>query len=164
MAVVRGLAAWLLGIVRHFPVAAQPGLYLVLLVLIIWAVVRARRPIYNALLRLSCLSVDAAVGLLLLPEFAFTRVQRANGEAPGPVILASSRVAEKVLDSAAGAYEAHPFVGIKKRPPIFLIVLLIAASIVDYYLLHKAPPNSASKFARNVWNSWVQFGKWTEGR
>ena len=164
MALLRALASWLLGIVGHFPVAERPGVYIGLLILLIWAVVRASRPTYNVLLRLACLSVDFVVGLLLLPEFAFTRVQRANGDAPGSVILASSRVAEKVLDAAADVYAAHPVVRIKKRPPIFLIVLLLVASVADYWLLHKAPPNSATKIAHNIWKYWVQFEKWTHGR
>jgi hypothetical protein len=164
MAILRSLASWLFGITSHFPVDVRPGVYIGLIVLLIWAIVRARRPIYNALLRFICVGVDFVVGLLLLPEFAFTRVQRANGDTPGPVILASSRVAEKVLDGAAGVYESHPFVRIKKRPPIFLIVLLLVASGVDYWLLHKSPPNSATKFAHEVWKYWVQFGGWTHGR
>lgn len=163
MAILRVPASWVLSITGHFPVAIQPGVYLGLIIVLIWAVTRARRPIYNALLRLSALTVDFVVGLVLLPEFAMTRAQRANGGAPGAAALVGGRVAEKVLDTAANVYVAHPFVRISKRPPLVLIALLLIASGVDYWLLHKAPPNTATKIAHNIWSYWIQFKTWTHG-
>ncbi|MGH3264973.1 MAG: hypothetical protein ACRDNS_23615 [Trebonia sp.] len=163
MGLLRAPASWLLSIADRFPVAVQPGIYLALLILLVWALTRARRPIYNAALRVACLAADLVIGLLLLPEYAFTRAQRAAGGAPGPLMLAVGRAVERVLDGAADLYAAHPLVRIAKRPPLVLIVLLIAVSYLDYWLLHQAPPNTAIKVSHNIWSAWVQFATWTRG-
>ena len=163
MGVLRAPAAWLLNIADHFPRAVQPGIYLTLVILLIWMLTRARRPIYHVVLRVACLAVDLLIGLLLLPEYAFTRAQRAAGGRPGPLVLAGGQAAEKVLDGAADAYQAHPLVRIAKRPPLTLIALLIVASYVDYWLLHKTPPNTAIKVAHNIWNAWAHFVTWVRG-
>jgi hypothetical protein len=164
MGILRVPAWWLLGIARHFPTAVQPGVYLAMIILLIWAVFRGRRPIYNAALRLTAVTTDFVVGLVLLPEFAVTRVRRANGGAPGGLTLAGGRVAEKLLDTAADIYAAHPLVRISKRPPLLLIALLLVASGVEYWLLHKTPPNSATRVAHEIWKYWVQFERWTRGK
>jgi hypothetical protein len=164
MAILRVLASWLLGIANHFPARVQPGVYIALIILLLWIVVRALRPLWNALIRLLCLAVDFGVGLVLLPEFVWTRAQRARGCWPGPLTLASGRVAEYVLDVAADVYEMHPFRRISKRPPLVLIALLLIASGVDYWLLHKSPPGTASRYAADTWRYWVQFRNWTDGK
>jgi len=163
MAILRVPASWLLSLANHFPAAVQPGVYVALIILLLWIVVRALRPLWNALIRLLCLTVDFGVGLLLLPEFVWTRVQRARGGWAGPLALASGRVAESVLDVAADVYERHPFQRIGKRPPLVLIALLLIVSGVDYWLLHKSPPSTASRYAADTWRYWVQFRNWTDG-
>jgi hypothetical protein len=157
---LRPPTSWLLGIADRFPAAVQPGVFVGLLLLLIWLVVRARRSLYNLIVRLLCLVVDFFVGLLLLPEFAWTRVQRSRGIVPGALTLASGRVAERILDVVADSYAAHPLVPISRRPPVILIILVLVAFGVDYWLMHKTPPNTATRFAFHVWHYWAQVKNW----
>jgi hypothetical protein len=163
MAILRVPALWLLGIARLFPTNVQPGVYLVLVILVIWALTRARKSMWNGLCRLLAWVVDLVVGLLLLLEFALTRTLRASGSAPSPVVLAGGQAAEKVLDTAADVYAAHPLVRVTKRPPLVLMVILLFASGFDYWAIHLATHNGGTVFAHDVWRTWAQFTTWVDG-
>jgi hypothetical protein len=163
MAILRVPASWLTGIAGHFPLDVQPGVCIGILILLLWLLTVARRSAWNALVRVACLMTDFAVGLLLLPEFAWTRARRAHGEAPGTLAVVGGRVADRALDTAADAYDAHPLMKFRWALPAVLIVLLLIGSGFDYWLIHQSPPSRATLDAGDVWRCWVEFNNWTRG-
>ena len=118
MTLIRIPAQWISDITRHFPVPIQPGLYAAICLLILWLVIRRRRPIWNALVRWGCVAADLIIGAVLLPEYMWTRSRRTRGQAPGMLAVTAGPVAERALDRAAVIYERHGHTKVTGRPPL----------------------------------------------
>jgi hypothetical protein len=102
-------AEWLVEVVARLPPALRPGVFLALVVLIVWFVfVRRGLPdLWHALWRGGARLVDALVAGPLLLEYAVTSSRRRRGEPPPQWALALGGVTDVVLDGAASVYERH---------------------------------------------------------
>jgi hypothetical protein len=163
MSLIRIPVRWLADFTGHFPVAVQPGLFVAALLFIAWLLLRRRRPIWNGSVRGAAVTADLIVGLLLFPEYAWTSAQRARGRTPGPLAETGSRLAERVLDNAASAYERHGRVPTVGRPPLLWAVFFCLLSLAMHWLMLRTPVNGFTQFAGTVWNHWSSFDQWARG-
>lgn len=160
MSLIRIPARWLIDFTGHFPAALQPGLFAAAVLLIAWLLLRRRRALWNRSVRCASISADVIVGLLLLPEYAWTSAHRARGQAPGPLVQAGGRVSERVLDHAASAYERHGPVPATGRPPLVWSAIFCLLSLGVHWLMLRTPSNGLTQFAGNIWVHWSSFDNW----
>lgn len=161
MGLLRVPAHWISDITSHFPAPVQPGLYAAICLLILWLLIRRRRPLWNLLVRWTCVGADLALGLILLPEYLWTRSRRAQGKPPAMLAVAGSPLAERTLDQAGRVYERHGHVRVTGRPPLISAALLCVVSLGLHWLMLKPGGQGASQFAAKVWGYWSSFSDWT---
>lgn len=164
MTLIRIPAQWISDITRHFPVPIQPGLYAAICLLILWLVIRRRRPIWNALVRWGCVAADLIIGAVLLPEYMWTRSRRTRGQAPGMLAVTAGPVAERALDRAAVIYERHGHIKATGRPPLIWVALFCVASLGLHWLMLRPGPgiHGMPQIAVKVWGYWSSFNQWVQ--
>jgi hypothetical protein len=160
MSLIRTPSRWLVDITGHFPTAVQPGLFGAIVLLIGWLLLRRRRPVWNGSIRLASAVADFTVGLMLLPEYAWTSARRAKGQTPSALALVGSQLAERVLDRAAVAYERHSHVRVTGRPPLVWAILFCVTSLVAHWLMLRTTPSGITLFAAKIWGYWSSFDDW----
>ena len=163
MTLIRLPAEWLLSITGHFPAAVQPGVFAVIVLLLSWLLVRRRRSVWNRAVRYGSLIVDWLLGLVLLPEYAWTSARRASGRPPAELALTVGPVAERALDGAARAYEHHGPVATSGRPPLVWPAIFIGLSLLVHWLMMRTSSGGLSVFAGHLWGYWSSFGNWARG-
>lgn len=99
--------SWPVQAIGWLPEAVRPGVFVALVVLLIWLVVRAPGSLWRALCRGVARLLDIAVGFLLRPEYAITTARRRRGEAPPRWAFALAHVTDGVEDGAVWLYERH---------------------------------------------------------
>jgi hypothetical protein len=166
MFVIQDVARWIVGIVMRFPVAVRPGLFIALLVLLAWVLVRRGRWILWLGVRAACLMTDVSIGIALLAEFHWTRHRRQQGKAAAELAVTAGKAAERVLDFACNAYELPKAVAARGhwRSPIIWGVLFCAASVLLFELGTRPPPNVSAPLAAHVWRYWIEIKGWARGR
>jgi hypothetical protein len=162
MSLVHIPAHWVSDITGHFPAPIQPGLYATICLLILWLLIRRRRPIWNTLIRWASVTADLTVGLILLPEYMWTRARRAHGQMPALLAVTGSPIAERALDRAAGAYERHGRIKVTGRPPLVSAGLLCLASLALHWLMLRPGAQGPPEFAAKIWSYWASFSHWTQ--
>jgi hypothetical protein len=162
MFLIRDPVRWLANIVVHFPEAVRPGLFVALVVLIWWFLLRRARPAWRLCVRSACAMIDLSIGFALLAEYGWTRHRRSHGMPAASVAVTGGQVAERVLDRAADIYEKIPPVKSigRWRTPVIWGVIFCAVSIVLYRVGLHAPPNAPSKLAAHVFRYWATLNGW----
>jgi hypothetical protein len=160
MIIMRVPAHWVANITWHFPAAIQPGLYAAICLLVLWILIRRGRPIWNTLVRWTCVATELAVGLVLLPEYMWTRVRRTQGKAPALLAVTCGQVAERTLDRVANTYERHGHIKLTGRPPLIWAGLFCVASLGLHWLMLRPGTHGAPEFAAKVWSYWSSFNHW----
>ena len=163
MSLIRTPVRWLLDLTGHFPAALQPGLFAAAVLFIAWLLLRRRRSLWNRSVRYVSVTADFIVGLMLLPEYAWTSAQRSRGQTPGTLVLAGGRVAERVLDHAASAYERHGPVPKAGRVPLVWAVIFCVLSLAVHWLMLRTPASGVTQFAGKIWEHWSSFDHWAHG-
>jgi hypothetical protein len=109
---------WIVQAIAWLPEALRPGVFLALVVLILWFVlVRHAVPdLWHAVCRGLARLVDLCVGLVLLPEYAITTARRRRGEPPAQWAFALGGIADVLLDGAAWLYERNERAVQPERP------------------------------------------------
>jgi hypothetical protein len=102
-------AQWLIQLIALLPVALRPGVFLALVVALLWFVFvhRGLPSLWRRTCRGAAIAIDFSVGLALLPEYLFTSERRRRGEEPGSVTLAVAPLAEQILNAAAAVYQRN---------------------------------------------------------
>jgi hypothetical protein len=102
-------AQWLIQLIALLPVALRPGVFLALVIALVWFVFvyRGLPSLWRRTCRGAAIVVDLIVGVVLLPEYLLTTAKRTRGGQPGSVALAVSPLAEQVLDAASAVYERN---------------------------------------------------------
>jgi hypothetical protein len=162
MFIIRDPAQWVFDITRHFPAAVQPGLYLAICLLLLWLLIRRGKPIWNALVRWGCVAMDLTIGLILLPEYVWTRTRRTQHRMPATLAVTGSPVAERALDRVAISYERHGHIKVTGRPPLIFAALFCVASLGLHWLMLRPQSHGAQEFAARVWGYWASFDRWTQ--
>lgn len=105
MFLIRDPVRWLADTVIRFPEAVRPGLFIALVILVWWFLLRRSRPAWRLGVRSACAMTDLSIGFALLAEYGWTRHRRSQGIPAASAAVAGGQVAERVLDRAADIYE-----------------------------------------------------------
>lgn len=99
-------AQWLIQLIALLPVLLRPGVFLAIIISLLWFVFRRRGlpSLWKRLCRGVAITLDATVGLALFPEYLVTTSRRRKGAAPGSITRTLGPVAEFALDRAAALY------------------------------------------------------------
>lgn len=102
-------AQWLIQLIALLPVALRPGVFLALVIALLWFVFvhRGLPSLWRRTCRGVAIAIDFGVGLVLLPEYLLTSERRRRGEEPGSVALALAPLAERILNAAAAVYQRN---------------------------------------------------------
>jgi hypothetical protein len=159
-------AQWLVRAVANLPDALRPGVFLALIIVLLWFlfVRRGLGALWQALCRGAANAVTVLVGLVLLPEYAMTTARRRRGEAPGRIALVMARPSEMILDGAASLHERHQEK--KKRsskPPWKLSLFVIVAAAAAWITMDSLPAREPAKrdLAR-IYQHWRDVEVWAD--
>lgn len=153
---------WLLEVVMKFPLAVRPGLFIALVILVCWILLRRRRSVWGRSLRIACVAIDLSIGLVLLAEYHWTQHRRHQGKRAAELAIACGSVAERMLDGLAGRYgRPAPSATVGHwRTPLIWGVLICALSVLLYRLQLHTPPNEPALLAAHVWQYWSSLSNW----
>jgi hypothetical protein len=102
-------AEWLIQLIALLPVVLRPGVFLALVIALVWFVFvyRGLPPLWHRICRGAAIAVDLTVGVVLLPEYLLTTARRTRGGQPGSIALVLSPLAEHVLNAASAVYQRN---------------------------------------------------------
>lgn len=102
-------AQWLIQLIALLPVVLRPGVFLALVIALVWFVFvyRGLPSLWRRSCRGAAITVDLTVGVVLLPEYLLTTARRTRGEQPGSIALVLSPLAEHVLNAASAVYQRN---------------------------------------------------------
>lgn len=159
---------WLVNVVSLLPDLLRPGVFVGLVLLIAWFVFvqRGLPNLWHALCRGATRSIDAIVGIVLLPDYLTTTARQKRGQEPAPAVLTVGGVAERVLEGAGGLYQRHLREPIEWKPlpwkPLAIVVVVVT---VPWALMELTSPKSVVREelaqAYEVWRDvedWADVG------
>lgn len=157
---------WLINLVALLPDAMRPGVFLAVLVLIVWFVViqRGLPNLWHATCRGSARVVDLTIGVVLLPEYLMTSSRQRRGQAPGEAVLAISGVADRALDGVAGFYERHQRDRIHwKRPPWLPCLVIVVVCAIPWIVMDRLPVSSEARVQlAKAFDHWRDVEAWAD--
>lgn len=159
-------AQWLIQLIAYLPDAVRPGVFVALVVAILWLVF-VRRGIGDAwrgLCRGSARLVDLVISVALLPEFLMTTARRRRGRPPGRLALLLAGPSEFILDRAASLYARNQR---EKRSsgklPWKLCLLLVAASTGAWLVMDNSSPGDPTRRQiAQVYEYWRNVEAWAD--
>lgn len=159
---VQNAIRWLIDIVGKFPLAVRPGLLIALTLLIGWILIRRVGPAWRLCVRSACAVTDLSIGLVLLAEYHWTQHRRRQDKPAAEAAITGGKVAERILDYAANAYDSLKPVAAKGRwrTPIIWGLIFCGASILLYQLGLHNPAKAPSQLAAHVWQYWTWLAHW----
>ncbi len=153
------LVAWLPDVVR-------PGVFVGLILLILWFVFiqRGLPNLWHALCRGAARVVDVTVGLVLLPEYMLTNARQKQGQAPAQAALAIGGVAERVLDEAGGLHQRHLREPMQwKRVPWLPIGIVVVVSTIPWVAMKLFSPTSpVTQELSQAYDVWRDVEAWAD--
>jgi hypothetical protein len=157
---------WLVQLVAWLPDVLRPGVFVGLILLILWFVFiqRGLPSVWHAACRGTARLVDATVGLLLLPEYMLTNARQKQAQPPTQAALAIGGVAERVLDEAGGLYQRHLREPIEwKRVPWLPVGIVVAVLTIPWVAMEVAPPTSpATQELSQAYDIWRDVEDWAD--
>jgi hypothetical protein len=111
---------WLLQAVAWLPEPVRPGVFLALMVIVLWFVLvqRGLVPVWRGTVRGLARLIDGIVGVVLRLEFTITAAWRRRGKAATRWALVLGEATDAILDHAASLHERHEHKAVAwKRPP-----------------------------------------------
>jgi hypothetical protein len=100
--------SWPVQAIGWLPEAVRPGVFVALVVLLVWVVARGQLGgVWRALGRGAARLLDLAVGIVLRIEYGITSARRRGGEAPPRWAFALAHVTDGIEDGAAWLYARH---------------------------------------------------------
>lgn len=159
-------AHWLVQLVAWLPEVIRPGVFVGLLLLILWFVFvqRGLPDLWHALCRGTARVIDVTVGLLLLPEYLLTNARQRQAQPPAQAALAIGGVAERVLDEAGGLYQRHQREPMEwKRVPWLPIGIVVVVITVPWAVMKLAPPTSpVTQELSQAYDVWRDVEAWAD--
>jgi hypothetical protein len=131
MSLLTGPTRQLVGAAAWFPEAFGPGVFALLLLTVFWLLTTRGRQLWDHACRAVAVTVDLAVGCLLLPEYVVTSTRRRSGQAPGAATRVTGDVFERVLDGAVTLYARHD------APDAHAVMALVTPPLPGG---HRSPP------------------------
>lgn len=153
---------WLVRELSWLPDPLRPGAFLVVLALLPWFLITRGVATWHACCRAVAVVIDLTVGLTLFPEYAITTARQRRGEPPSNATLVTGDVAERMLDSAARLYRAHPRETTPRRGwPWKPCLVVLLASVVAWEVMDRAPASSAVALdLSKAFDVWRDVERW----
>lgn len=155
---------WLVNLVTLLPDVLRPGGFVGLVLLILWFVFvqRGLPNLWHALCRGAARLLDAAVGLVLLPDYLMTTARQRQGQEPAQAVLAVGGVAERVLDGAGALYQRHGRDPIEWKPlPWKWLAIVVIVATVPWAVMELTSPKSiVTKELAQAYEVWRDVEDW----
>lgn len=111
---------WLVQVVAWLPEPVRPGVFLALMVIVLWFVLvqRGLVPVWHGTVRGLARLIDGILGVVLWLEFTITAARRRRGKPATRWALVLGGATDAILDHAASLHELHEHKVVAwKRPP-----------------------------------------------
>jgi hypothetical protein len=159
-------ARWFVDGVAGFPEAARPAVFVVVLFLLGWFLLRCNgiAVVWAALWRGVAMLGQVVIGFLLLPEYFRTRRRRLQGLEPTPGAFARGDAADRLLDGLEGVHERHTREPVAwRRAPWKTAIVIGLAFLTAGILMQSLPAESetAQQLAR-AYERWRDVERWAE--
>jgi hypothetical protein len=159
-------AQWLVQLVSWLPDILRPGVFVGLVLLILWFVVvqRGLPSLWHALCRGVARVVDVVVGLVLLPDYLMTTARQKQDEGPGQATLVIGGVAERVLDGAGALYQHHIREPMRwRRVPWLPVLIVVAIVTVPWAVMELTSPSSeVRQELAQAYDVWREVEDWAD--
>jgi hypothetical protein len=157
---------WLVNVVTVLPDFLRPGVFIGLVLLILWFVFiqRGLPNLWHALCRGTARLIDAVVGIVLLPDYLLTTARQKQDQAPGQAVLMVGGVAERILDGAGSLYQHHLRDPIEWKPfPWKPLAIVIVVVTVPWAVMELTSPKSVvrQELAQG-YDVWREVEDWAE--
>lgn len=135
---------WLVQAVALLPAALRPGVFVAVVLAIVWfvGVQRGLPRLWRLLCRALARVVNSLVELALFGEYLVTSARRGRGGSPGQLTLLAGEIAERIADGAVQVHERNaPKERVAgKRFPWLVTLLLIAGFAIAWLVMDLSPP------------------------
>lgn len=156
---------WLVQAVALLPAALRPGVFVAVVLAIVWfvGVQRGLPRLWRLLCRALARVVNSLVALALFGEYLLTSARRDRGGAPGQLTLFAGEIAERVAD---GAVRLHARNAPKEQPagkrfPWLVTLLLVAAFAIAWLVMDlSAPTEEAKQQLAAAFEYWREVEVW----
>jgi hypothetical protein len=159
-------AQWLVQLVAWLPDFLRPGIFVGVVLLILWFVFvqRGLPNLWHALCRGTARAVDALIGLVLLPDYLMTTARQRQEEGPGQATLMIGGVAERVLDGAGALYQRHLRDPIEWKPVPWLPLAAVVAILTAPWVVMKltAPTSDVRRELAQGYEVWRDVESWAD--
>jgi hypothetical protein len=164
-------AKWFVQLIALLPVALRPGVFLAVILAILWFVLvrRGLPALWRRAWRGVAVCLDLIVGVSLFPEYVLTSARRSRGQPPGQAARATAPIADRALDAAAALYEANvpkkPATDqpSKKKFPWLWCALIVAVCAGAYIAMEQTSrADEARHTLAEVFDYWRDVEDWGE--
>jgi hypothetical protein len=158
----------LVRVAELFPDGFRPGVFCAEIVTIAWALHNYGIAAWHVTCRSVAWTVDAAIGVLVLPDFLFSSYLRKHQARPPYLLVLSGNVTERMLDGLATFYGQHDKALTKKRQvsayPWTVSAVLLAIPLVSWLILDQTTDKSAAfqQHQLHVWSYWTKLQTWAD--
>jgi hypothetical protein len=176
---------WLVQAVSWLPEALRPGVFVVIVILLLWFVLirRGLPEAWRATCRVAARAIDLSIGAVLRIEYLITSARRRRGEGPPRWAFALAGVSETLEDCAARLYHGnrarakedaanHPAKGEKVEakttgrprkppPPGRLCTAIIVISTAAWIAMSQLSPTSIPRYRiSQAFDPWRDVEEW----
>ncbi len=157
---------WLINLIALLPDVVRPGVFIAVLVLIVWfvAIQRGLPNLWHATCRGSARVADLTIGVVLLPEYLMTTSRQRRGQGPGEAVFAISGVADRALDGVAGFYERHQRDRIQwKHLPWLPCLAIVVVCTIPWIVMGRLPVSSEARVQlAKAFDHWRDVEAWAD--
>jgi hypothetical protein len=176
---------WLVQAVSWLPEALRPGVFVVIIIVLLWFVLirRGLPEAWRATCRVAARAIDLSVGAVLRIEYVITSARRRRGESPPRWAFALAGVSETLEDCAARLYHGsrpranedaadHPANGEKveaktparaRKPPIpwRLCTAILVITAGAWIAMNQLSPTSIPRYRiSQAFDPWRDVEEW----
>jgi hypothetical protein len=170
---------WPIQAIAWLPEALRPGVFVALLVLLLWFVfVRRGVPdLWRACCRCAARLLDFGLGIVLRPEYMVTRARRRRGQTPPQWAFALANVTDVVEDGALRLYQRYqprvmevaehddgterPSLPRRKRTVPLLCLAIVLLCTAAWVAMDQLPATSIAKYRfAQAFDPWREIEEW----
>lgn len=157
---------WLVQAVAWLPQSVRPGVFLALMVIVLWFVFvqRGLVPVWHGTVRGLAHLIDGIVGVVLWLEFTITAARRRRGKLATRWALVLGDATDAILDRAASLHELHEHKAVAwKRPPWKRCMAIMLLSTGAWVTMEHLSGSSIAKYRlAQAFAPWRDLEAWAD--
>lgn len=162
MSLLKNCFGMLMGLISLLPVYAQPGLFGALVLLLLWLLARRGRMLWNWVIRSLAMLVAIMLALALYPEYIHTQARRRSQREPSAVAIATTPLANRILDLATDTRQSHqkPTMPRLGPPPVNWALVVWVLPMVVYFLARQEGGETFVPIWQAILTHWTSMQTW----